>query len=209
LLLDKCVAYCVCVSACLPACLSVCVMLHRSTQHTVYTEAPYITSTDHLVMTTDPVNAYMQDGLHGFVEPFWIVVEDSDSEYVLHHEFFLLKKQFMDDDHTVAFTVPISEPLPPQYFIKVGLGSACCYTQVLPAVTNRFCLLLHTGLACCYIQQTRHSLSCTADSYSPSLRALLYPKWSFLFCMWSAVCSSTLRVRLMQLTMPLTRQSQQ
>ena len=65
----------------------------------------------------------MQDALHGFVEPFWIVVEDSDSEYVLHHEFFLLKKQFMEDDHTVAFTVPISEPLPPQYFIKVGQSS--------------------------------------------------------------------------------------
>jgi len=97
-------------------------------------------------------NAYLQDGLHGFVEPFWIVVEDSDSEYVLHHEFFLLKKQFMDDDHTVAFTVPISEPLPPQYFIKVGVGSACCCAQVLPAVTHRFCLLLRTGSACCYAQ---------------------------------------------------------
>lgn len=63
----------------------------------------------------------MQDTLHGFVEPFWIVVEDGDSEYVLHHEFFLLKKQFIDQDHQVAFTVPISEPLPPQYFIKVRL----------------------------------------------------------------------------------------
>ncbi len=55
------------------------------------------------------------------MEPFWIVVEDGDSEYVLHHEFFLLKKQFIDQDHQVAFTVPISEPLPPQYFIKVRL----------------------------------------------------------------------------------------
>lgn len=61
----------------------------------------------------------LQDTLHGFVEPFWIIVEDGDSEYVLHHEFFLLKKQYMEEDHTVAFTVPISEPLPPQYFIKV------------------------------------------------------------------------------------------
>lgn len=65
-----------------------------------------------------------QDTLHGFVEPFWIIVEDSDSEYVLHHEFFLLKKQYMkagaEVDHQVAFTVPISEPLPPQYFIKVS-----------------------------------------------------------------------------------------
>ncbi len=59
------------------------------------------------------------------MQPFWIVVEDSDSEYVLHYEHFLLKKAFAEDDHTVSFTVPVSEPLPPQYFIRVrqGLGS--------------------------------------------------------------------------------------
>ena len=55
------------------------------------------------------------------MEPFWILVEDSDSEFILHHEHFLLKKQFLEEDHTVAFTVPISEPLPPQYFIRVSL----------------------------------------------------------------------------------------
>ena len=54
------------------------------------------------------------------MEPFWILVEDSDSEFILHHEHFLLKKQFLEEDHTVAFTVPISEPLPPQYFIRVS-----------------------------------------------------------------------------------------
>ncbi|XP_078443956.1 DExH-box ATP-dependent RNA helicase DExH12-like [Wolffia australiana] len=59
------------------------------------------------------------DKVHGFVEPFWIIVEDNDGEYVLHHEYFLLKKQFIDEDHTVNFTVPIYEPLPPQYFICV------------------------------------------------------------------------------------------
>ncbi len=56
------------------------------------------------------------------MEPFWILVEDSDSEFILHHEHFLLKKQFLEEDHTVAFTVPISEPLPPQYFIRVSLS---------------------------------------------------------------------------------------
>lgn len=52
------------------------------------------------------------------------MVEDSDSEFVLHHELFLLKKAFCEDDHTVSFTVPISEPLPPQYFIRVKQLSA-------------------------------------------------------------------------------------
>jgi len=57
--------------------------------------------------------------VHGFVEAFWIIVEDSDSEYILHHQYFLLKKPYAEDDHTVTFTVPISEPLPPQYFVRV------------------------------------------------------------------------------------------
>ena len=66
----------------------------------------------------------LQDKYHGYVQPFWIIVEDSDGEYVLHYEHFLLKKAFAEEDHTVSFTVPVSEPLPPQYFIRVrwGLG---------------------------------------------------------------------------------------
>ncbi|KAE9585074.1 hypothetical protein Lal_00017983 [Lupinus albus] len=59
------------------------------------------------------------DRVHGYVEPFWVIVEDNDGEYILHHEYFLLKKQYIDEDHTLNFTVPIYEPLPPQYFIRV------------------------------------------------------------------------------------------
>ncbi|GAB2288942.1 DExH-box ATP-dependent RNA helicase DExH12 [Dionaea muscipula] len=59
------------------------------------------------------------DKVHGYVEPFWVIVEDNDGEYILHHEYFLLKKQYIDEDHTLNFTAPISEPLPPQYFIRV------------------------------------------------------------------------------------------
>lgn len=59
------------------------------------------------------------DKVHGYVEPFWIIVEDNDGEYILHHEYFMLKKQYIEEDHTLNFTVPIYEPLPPQYFIRV------------------------------------------------------------------------------------------
>lgn len=59
------------------------------------------------------------DKLHGYVEPFWVIVEDNDGEYILHHEYFILKKQYVEEDHTLSFTVPIYEPLPPQYFIRV------------------------------------------------------------------------------------------
>ncbi|GBG66811.1 hypothetical protein CBR_g70690 [Chara braunii] len=57
--------------------------------------------------------------VHGFVEPFWVIVEDNDGETILHHEYFLLKMQYVDEDHNLTFTVPIYDPLPPQYFVKV------------------------------------------------------------------------------------------
>ena len=63
--------------------------------------------------------------VHGWVEPFWILVEDGDGEFLLHHQYFLLKLAFAADEHSVTFTVPISEPLPPQYFIKVCGGALC------------------------------------------------------------------------------------
>ncbi|KAK4719515.1 hypothetical protein R3W88_017853 [Solanum pinnatisectum] len=60
-----------------------------------------------------------EDKVHGYVEPFWVIVEDNDRERILHHEYFMLKKQYINEDHTLNFTVPIYEPLPPQYFIRV------------------------------------------------------------------------------------------
>ena len=57
---------------------------------------------------------------HGSSEAFWILVEDVDSEVVLHQEYFLLKSKFATDDHVVKFFVPIFEPLPPQVNLLVG-----------------------------------------------------------------------------------------
>lgn len=47
-------------------------------------------------------------------------MEDVDSEVILHHEYFLLKSKYATDEHVVNFFVPVFEPLPPQYFIKVS-----------------------------------------------------------------------------------------
>uniref|UniRef100_A0A8C3K8H2 Activating signal cointegrator 1 complex subunit 3 n=1 Tax=Calidris pygmaea TaxID=425635 RepID=A0A8C3K8H2_9CHAR len=58
-------------------------------------------------------------GVHGSSEAFWILVEDVDSEVILHHEYFLLKAKYAQDEHLVTFFVPVFEPLPPQYFIRV------------------------------------------------------------------------------------------
>lgn len=57
--------------------------------------------------------------IHGTSEAFWILVEDVDSEVILHHEYFLLKSKFSQDEHLIKFFVPVFEPLPPQYFIRI------------------------------------------------------------------------------------------
>ncbi|CAG9768745.1 unnamed protein product [Ceutorhynchus assimilis] len=57
--------------------------------------------------------------LHGHAEAFWIFVEDVDSEVILHHEFFLLKQKYCQDEHLIKFFVPIFEPLAPHYFLRI------------------------------------------------------------------------------------------
>jgi pre-mRNA-splicing helicase BRR2 len=57
--------------------------------------------------------------VHGIGEAFWIFVEDVDSELILHYEYFLLKSKYCQDEHSVKFYVPVFDPLPPQYFIRV------------------------------------------------------------------------------------------
>lgn len=45
-------------------------------------------------------------------------VQDGDQETILHSEFFLLKSTYAGEDAVLSFTVPLLEPLPPQYFIR-------------------------------------------------------------------------------------------
>lgn len=57
--------------------------------------------------------------VHGAVEPFWLVVEDADGEVVLFHQYWLLRRSLAEEEHSLSFTVPVSEPLPPQYFVRM------------------------------------------------------------------------------------------
>jgi hypothetical protein len=43
-----------------------------------------------------------------------------------------LRKKYLDEDHTLNFTVPICEPLPPQYFIRVVSDKWLGSQEVLP-----------------------------------------------------------------------------
>lgn len=67
--------------------------------------------------------------VHGSSEAFWILVEDVDSEVILHHEYFLLKAKYAQDEHLVTFFVPVFEPLPPQYFIRVVSDRWLCKSR--------------------------------------------------------------------------------
>ena len=79
---------------------------------------PITRSTLRVELTITP-DFQWDEKLHGTSEAFWILVEDVDSEVVLHHEYFLLKSKFAQDEHLVKFFVPVFEPLPPQYFLRV------------------------------------------------------------------------------------------
>jgi pre-mRNA-splicing helicase BRR2 len=77
---------------------------------------------------------------HGGAEQFHVLVEDVDGEAILHHELFVLKARFAEDEHTLTFTVPISDPLPPQYFVRVVSDRWLGAETVLP-VSFRHLLL--------------------------------------------------------------------
>ena len=70
--------------------------------------------------------------VHGRSEAFWIMVEDVDAENVLHHEYFLLKQKFSEDEHVVKFFVPVFEPLHPHYFIRITSDKWLSAETLLP-----------------------------------------------------------------------------
>ena len=54
-------------------------------------------------------------------EPFWITVEDVDQQHVLFSDSFILRKSQCrrDEPHFVTINVPILDPLPPLYFVRL------------------------------------------------------------------------------------------
>ncbi|RKF59071.1 Pre-mRNA-splicing factor brr2 [Erysiphe neolycopersici] len=60
--------------------------------------------------------------IHGSAETFWIFAEDCDGEEILSYDQFVLRKTFAEtamNEHIVELTVPISEPIPPNYFVSL------------------------------------------------------------------------------------------
>jgi activating signal cointegrator complex subunit 3 len=59
------------------------------------------------------------DRYHGGAEPFWIWIEDSENEYVYHAEHFVLLKKTREEVKLIEVVIPVREPLPSQYFVRV------------------------------------------------------------------------------------------
>ncbi|KIY72493.1 putative RNA helicase [Cylindrobasidium torrendii FP15055 ss-10] len=60
-----------------------------------------------------------EEKIHGTSESFWIIVEDVDGEVVLFHDTFILRQRYAEDEHNVTITVPMFEPVPPNYYISI------------------------------------------------------------------------------------------
>ncbi|KAJ8709095.1 hypothetical protein PYW07_008921 [Mythimna separata] len=80
-------------------------------------------------------NFKWNDKYHGKApEAFWIWVEDPETDIMYYHEYFLItKKQVITNEpQELIITIPISEPLPPQYYIRATSERWLGSESVLP-----------------------------------------------------------------------------
>eukprot|EP00930_Biecheleria_cincta_P022697 TRINITY_DN16541_c0_g2_i1.p1 TRINITY_DN16541_c0_g2~~TRINITY_DN16541_c0_g2_i1.p1 ORF type:complete len:2306 (+),score=474.18 TRINITY_DN16541_c0_g2_i1:62-6919(+) len=59
------------------------------------------------------------DRWSGPSEPFWVWVENPESQDILHSEYYVLHKRNVFDSGQLSFAIPLTEPRPPQYVISV------------------------------------------------------------------------------------------
>ncbi|XP_011308512.1 activating signal cointegrator 1 complex subunit 3 [Fopius arisanus] len=75
------------------------------------------------------------DSVHGkSSEAFWIWIEDTDTNYIYHHEYFLLTKKMVisGDEQDLVMTIPLPEPHPTQYIVKAISDRWLGCEQLLP-----------------------------------------------------------------------------
>lgn len=58
------------------------------------------------------------DRHNGTSESYWIWVENSETSEIYHHEYFILTRRKLYDDHELNFTIPLSDPLPTQIYVR-------------------------------------------------------------------------------------------
>lgn len=113
--------------------------------------------------------------VHGRAESFLVLVEDCDGEAVLFSDTFVLREEYQSEEHVVEFTVPISEPIPPNYFISV-ISEKWLHSEARLAVSFKNLILpekfpAHTPL------QDLEPIS--VSSLKSKQYQALYPDWSY------------------------------
>jgi len=69
----------------------------------------------HLTLTPD---FRWNDRHNGTSEPYYIWVENCETSEIYHHEFFILNRRKMHDEHYMDFTIPLQDPLPSQIYVR-------------------------------------------------------------------------------------------
>ena len=70
----------------------------------------------HLSITPD---FEWDERVHGGALGFHVLVEDVDGELLLFRDYFVLLRRYASDEHTLTFTVPLTEPIPPNYYVTL------------------------------------------------------------------------------------------
>lgn len=123
-------------------------------------------------------NFVWDEEIHGPAQDFWIVVEDCDGEEVLFHDQFMLRREYAEaevNEHLVEFTVPITEPMPPNYFISL-ISDRWMHSETKIAVSFQKLILPerfppHTPLL---DMQRAPVMALKRDDYQQ-----LYPEWQY------------------------------
>ncbi|KAI4181858.1 MAG: hypothetical protein L6R41_006356 [Letrouitia leprolyta] len=101
---------------------TVCGLVQKFPRLEVQAQVQPVTRSMLRVELTITPNFEWDESVHGNAETFWVLVEDCDGEDILFHDQFLLKRNYAQsemNEHLVEFTVPITEPMPPNYFITL------------------------------------------------------------------------------------------
>ena len=70
----------------------------------------------HLSVTPD---FQWDERVHGGAQTFWLFVEDVDGDTILYHDQFVLLRRYAEEEHTLSFTVPLTDPVPPNCYITM------------------------------------------------------------------------------------------
>ena len=100
----------------------VCGLVQKFPRLDVQAQVQPITRSMLRVELTITPNFEWDETIHGTAQEFWVIVEDCDGEEVLYHDQFLLRKNYAQsetNEHLIEFTVPITEPMPPNYFVSL------------------------------------------------------------------------------------------